>query len=157
MSATSQVLPRLSPLDLGPHAKDGICHFPAEPIGEAYLCAVSDIDQDGNETGGIRMPDLSVPVATHTGFNVRHPESGGGGQILEYVGLSLPFAKDAAGREALGDPRLSIAERYGGRADYLSQVRAAADELVQGRYLLEEDVELCVSIAAERYDAVMEL
>ncbi len=155
--ANEAVLPRLYPLDLGPHADRGIGTFPATPQGEAYPCLVSDVDADGNETGGIRMPDISAPVATHTGFNVRHPESGGAGQILEYVGLSLPFAKDAAQREALGDPRPSLAERYGNREDYLQQVRAAAEELVKRRHLLEEDVGLCVSLAGDRYDAVMAL
>lgn len=155
--AEESLLPRLYPLELGPHAHLGIGSFPATPTGEAYPCVVSDVDDNGNETGGIRMPDVSVPVATHTGFNVRHPESGGAGQILEYVGLSLPFAKDAAQREASQDPRPSIAERYGSREDYLQQVQAAAEELVERRYLLEEDISLCVTLAAARYDAVMAL
>ncbi len=155
--ADEDVLPKLYPLDLGPHAASGIGTFPATPKGDAYPCLVSDVDENGNETGGIRMPDVSVPVATHTGFNVRHPGSGGVGQILEYVGLSLPFAKDAAGRQASQDPRPSLAERYGTREDYLQQVQAAAEELVARRYLLEEDISLCVALAGERYDAVMAL
>ncbi|MCP5080204.1 MAG: hypothetical protein GY948_00735 [Alphaproteobacteria bacterium] len=149
------LLPSLHLLDLGPHAARGIGTFPATQMDQAYPCVVSDVDLDGNETGGLRMPDVSVPVATHTGFNVRHTDSGGEGQILEYVGLSLPFARDAAGREGLHDPRPSITERYGTRENYLAKVRAAAGELVQGRYLLEEDINLCIGLAAERYDAVM--
>ncbi len=150
------VLPSLYRLDLGPFAEAGIGTFPAPQSGAAYPCVVSTVDTDGNETGGLRMPDVEVPVATHTGFNVRHVDSGGAGQILEYVGLSLPFAKDAAGRAASQDPRPAIAERYASRDDYLARIRAAAEELVQVRYLLEDDIELCVTLAAERYDAVME-
>jgi hypothetical protein len=148
-------LPVLYPLDLGPDAARGIGRFPAQRAGDAYPAIVSAVDGDGNETGGVRMPDVSVPVATHTGFNVRHPDSGGAGQILEYVGLTLPFAPVESARAALGDPRASIAARYRDRAAYLDAVREAARALVQQRLLLDEDIETCVAIAAERYDACM--
>jgi hypothetical protein len=118
-----------------------------------YLAFVAAVDADGNETGAVRMPDVEVPVATHTGFNVRHPRSGGAGQLLEYVGLTLPFPRDAAERARRGDPRPAIAERYSGRADYLARVRAVARRLAAKRLLLEEDIDLCVDLAAERYDA----
>ena len=98
------------------------------------------------------MPDVSVPVATHTGFNPRHPETGGTGQLLEYVGSSLPFAKNALERETTGDPRLSVSERYADRDDYLDKVRSAAEKLVGRGHLLAEDIELCIELAAERYD-----
>jgi hypothetical protein len=101
------------------------------------------------------MPDVEVPIATHAGFNVRHPRSGGAGQLLEYVGLTVPFPRDAAERVRTGDPRPAIAERYVGRVDYLARVRAAARGLAAERLLLEEDIELCVDLAAERYDACM--
>ncbi len=146
-------LPWIYPLDLGELAERGIPTLPAMRNGPAYPCLVSDIDADGNEIAGIAMPDVSVAVATHTGFNVRHPASGGAGQILEYVGLTLPLAKDRATREAAGDPRPSIAERYANRDDYLRRVRAAAEDLVAQRHLLAEDVDVCAEIAAERYDA----
>ena len=146
-------LPAIFPLDLGPDAARGIGRFPAGRTGPAYPALVSAVDTDGNETGGVRMPDISVAVATHTGFNVRHPDSGGAGQILEYVGLTLPFPRDDAARGAAGDPRASIASRYAGRDDYLARVRDAAAALVADRLLLAEDVEVCVAIAAERWDA----
>jgi len=148
-------LPVLHPLELGPDAARGVGTFPACRAGAAYPARVSALDADGNETGGVRMPDVSVPVATHTGFNVRHPDSGGAGQILEYVGLTLPFPRDEAQRAARGDPRASIAARHADRAAYLDAVRDAARALVAQRLLLEEDVEVCAGIAAERYDACM--
>ena len=150
------VLPSLYPLDLGPDADQGTVCLPATRTGTAYPCVVSAVDADGNETGGVRMPDVSVPVATHTGFNVRHPNSGGAGQILEYVGLTVPFATDADARQASGDPRPSIAERYPNREDYLQRIEAAAQALVETRLLLAEDVALCASLAADRYDAIMD-
>ena len=39
------------------------------------------------------------------------------------------------------------------RADYFERVRAAAQRLVDERYLLAEDVDAVVRQAAERYDA----
>ncbi|MEM9359486.1 MAG: alpha/beta hydrolase domain-containing protein [Pseudomonadota bacterium] len=151
----SAVLPSIYPLDLGEHADKLIGMFPAKRVGPAYPCRVSDVDSDGNETGGVRMPDIMVPVATHTGFNVRHPKSGGDGQILEYVGLTHPFAKTEAERESKGDPRPSLEARYPTREDYIAKVTAAAQDLARERYIMDEDIELCVAIAAERYDGVM--
>ena len=75
--------------------------------------------------------------------------------MLEYVGLTLPFPRDAEERASTGDPRPAIAERYSGRTDYLARVHAAARRLAAERLLLEEDIELCVDLAAERYDACM--
>ena len=147
-------LSSLAPMDLGEHADEGVPALPARFGGKAYPSPVSAVDADGNETGGLRMPDVSVPVATHAGFNPRHPESGGDGQILEYLGSTVPLARTAAQRAATSDPRPSVAERYASRDAYLAEVRAAAERLVEGRYLLPGDVDLCLSLAGERYDAV---
>ena len=152
--ARSDRLPSLAPMDLGEHADRGVPALPARFVGEPYPSPVSAVDADGNETGGVRMPDVSVPVATHAGFNPRHPESGGGGQILEYLGSTVPLARTAAERAADDDPRPSLAERYASRDAYLAEVRAAAERLVESRRLLAVDVELCAALAGERYDAV---
>jgi hypothetical protein len=144
-------LPVMSPLDLGPDSDRGIGRYPAQPFGAPYPCAVSAVDDDGNETAGVRMPDVTVPVATHAGFNPRHPDTGGEGQIIDYFGSSVPFARTAAERERLGDPRPSLEERYAGIEAYESAVRAAAQELVAKRLLLPDDVELSVRLARRRY------
>ena len=150
-------LPSLAPMDLGEHADDGIPDLPARFTGEPYPALVSAVDAFGNELGGLRMPDVAVPVATHTGFNPRHPDTGGDGQILEYLGSTVPLARTATAREAVSDPRPSITERYASREAYLAEVRAAAQRLVDARYLLAGDVGLCVALAGERYDAVLNL
>jgi len=95
-----------------------------------------------------------VPVGTHTGWVARHPETGGAGQLLDMQGATVPFAATAQEREASGDPRPSLAERYRDRDDYARQLRAAAEGLAAERYILEEDVELAVELALERYDAL---
>ncbi len=143
-------------LDLGPGADRGIGRYPAEPFGEPYPCAVSALDVDGNETAGVRMPDVSVPVATHLGFNPRHAGSGGAGQVIDYFGSTVPFARTAAERERLGDPRASLEERHPSIAAYEDAVRSAARQLVAERHLLPEDVELCVRLARRRYLVVAE-
>ncbi len=147
-------LSTVRPLDLGPDESRGIGTYPAVPKGDAYPCLVSAVDQDGNERAGIRLPDLTVPVATHTGWNPRHPETGAPEEILEYLGSTAPFPTDQAAREASRDPRLSIAERYLDREDYLARVRTAAQALVASRHLLEEDITICERIAGRRYDTL---
>jgi hypothetical protein len=144
-------LPVTRRVDLGPKAARGIGRYPTEP-GERYPNYVAAMDADGNERVGIPMPDVAVPLATYTGWNPRHPETGGPEQILPMQGATLPFPRTADERARTGDPRPSIAERYRDRTDYLDQVRRAALSLVEQRYLLSEDVPLAVEIAAERYD-----
>jgi hypothetical protein len=141
-------------LDLGPDAVAGVARWPAAAGGrhEAYVSAV---DADGNEIAGIRLPDVSVPIATHTGWAVRHGSIGAPGGLVRLMGGTFPFAVTREQREAAGDSRPSIAERYRSRADYEQRVRAATAELVRDRYVLEEDTEITVNTAMDRYDAVV--
>jgi hypothetical protein len=111
------------------------------------------VDGDGNERAGIPVPELHVPLATHTGWNLRHPESGGADQILYFAGSTLPFARTRADREASGDPRPAIAERYASREEYLDRVGAAARALAAQRYLLDEDVATSLPFAERMWDA----
>jgi hypothetical protein len=102
------------------------------------------------------LPDVAVPLATYTGWNVRHEEMGQGGLMTSgapLFGTTLPFLARGAKREESGDPRKSIDERYASRNDYLARVRAAAQTLVGERYLLEEDVWPIVEVAGEKWDA----
>ncbi len=120
--------------------------------GPAFGSLVSDVDADGNEVGGIALPELAVPLATHTGWNLRHPDIGGAEQLLVFAGSTLPFARTRAERERTGDPRPSIEERYRSRAEYLDRVRSAALALAASGYLLEEDVELSVAAGARLWE-----
>ena len=102
---------------------------------------VPQVDADGNDVAGIRAPDVTVPVATNTGWNFRSEAIGGTREIVNLLGSYIPFARTRADREARKDPRPSIQERYRDEGDYLAKLRAAAEELVKGRYLLPEDVD----------------
>jgi hypothetical protein len=114
---------------------------------------VSAVDGDGNEVAGIRLPELAVPLATHTGWNLRHADIGGVEQLLVFAGATLPLARTRRERERTGDPRPAIDERYASRDEYLARVRDAALALVKERYLLEEDVETSLAFAARMWDA----
>lgn len=132
---------------------------PAE-IGSVFPNLVSAVDEDGNELSGIALPFISVPLATHTGWNTRHPDIGGGGQVLStggasggtFRGSTIPFAATQEERISSGDPRPSIEERYASRYQYVELVKQAADQLVAEKYLLDEDVETVVNQATQHYD-----
>ena len=128
-------------------------------VGEEYPSLVSAVDADGNEVGGIRLPAIEVPLATYTGWNVRHADIGGIGQALApggtLVGSAILFAATREERLASGDPRPSIEERYGSREEYLARVRACAESLVESGYVLAEDVDVLVAQGGEVYDAIV--
>ena len=145
-------LPRVVRFDFGPEAEAGVITVLPPKAGIAYPHFVPAVDEDGNERSGIRLPDISVPLATYTGWNGRHPEIGAPDQLIGLMGATLPFAPTQPEREALGDPRLSIEERYPSKTTYLERVTMAAQELVTAGYLLEEDVETVVEQASYRYD-----
>ncbi len=128
-------------LDYGPNFGKGIVDK-ALPVvlKETYPVLVPKVDSDGNETSGIRLPDITVPTGTATGWNVRAADAGAAGELCYLQGSFVPFAKTKAEREARGDPRPSLAERYRDGADYAEKVRAAAAALEQDGYLLQEDV-----------------
>ena len=120
--------------------------------GPGWGTRVSAVNDDGNERAGIILPEIAVPLAAFTGWNLRHPEIGGAEQRLAFAGSTLPFARTRKERAQSGDPRPSIEERYRSREEYLARVRAAAVGLVTQRYLLEEDVEVCLASAGRLWD-----
>jgi hypothetical protein len=120
--------------------------------GRAFGSLVSAVDDDGNEVAGLVLPELAVPLATHTGWNLRHPDIGGAEQLLVFAGATIPFPLTRADRLASGDPRLSIEERYSSRADYLERVRKAAGALAHEGHLLQEDIALSLAAAGRLWD-----
>lgn len=138
-------------IELGPRADEGVGVYP--PIeGNAYTCLVSSVDADGNELAGIRLPDISVPVATHAGWNTRAPETGSPDHQIPMQGFTRWFPATEEERLASGDPRSSIEERYLDRDKYEQLVRDEAQKLVDAGYVCVQDLELVVANAVERYD-----
>jgi hypothetical protein len=113
---------------------------------------VPQVDRDGNELGGLRLPEVSVPLATYTGWNFRNQKIGGTEQQFALMGGYVPLASTKAEREQKRDPRLSIEERYKTREHYLDLVREAAAPLVKSGYLLADDVPTIVKRAGDHWD-----
>jgi hypothetical protein len=117
---------------------------PLIDMARPYRPLVPQVDADGNETAGVLLPDIKVPVATHTGWNLYRgpfPE----GELCDRDGTYSPFPRTRAEREARSDPRPSLEERYGSHAEYVKRYEDAVRRLVQQRLLLPED--------ARRYQA----
>jgi hypothetical protein len=143
-------------LDFGPDFRTkGIETIEPPKIGPSYPILIPQVDRDGNETAGIRLPELAVPLATYTGWNLRSENIGAAEAIQSMVGSFIPFPKTKAEREQSGDSRLSIEERYSSRADYLTKIEAAAKPLVGQRLLLDRDVEKVKEKAGARWDSLM--
>jgi hypothetical protein len=113
---------------------------------------VPQVDADGNELAGIKVPDVAVPLATTTGWNLRAESVGNPDELYSLLGSYIPFAKTRAEREARKDPRPSIEERYKDRDDYMARVKTAAQGLVRDRLVLEEDVQVLIDRAAAHWD-----
>ena len=136
------------------HFQLGIGFYPVIE-GRRYQNYVANIDSDGNELGGIRLPDLEVPVGTHTGWNLRHPDSGSPDDIIPMKGISVAFANTKANKEKNQDPRRSLEERYESREKYSELVRISAKKLVDQKYLLNDDIEIVLEACMARYDAAI--
>ena len=94
----------------------GIDTIEPPKVGAPFPMRVPQVDADGNETSGIRLPATAVPLATYTGWNLRAPAIGAPTSYHSMAGSFIPFARTKADRVKSGDPRLSIAERYPTRA-----------------------------------------
>ena len=142
-------------LDFGRDIDRGIVHELPPKIGAPFVSFVPSVDADGNDIPGIRPVELLAPLATFTGWNPRHPDQGVPDDLMSMLGSTLPFASTRAAREASGDPRVSIDERYGSRAAYLERAREAANMLVAQRHMLAEDVDAVVERAGRLWDFIV--
>ena len=109
--------------------------LPVIDVNEVYKSLAPKVDANGNALAGVLMPDVSVPLATYTGWNLRGAgHAPGEGCIAS--GSAIPLAISAAAKAVGHDSRASLADLYKGRADYQQKVDAAADKLVSAGYLL---------------------
>jgi hypothetical protein len=143
------------PSDFGPEYRTkGILTQLPPVIGKAYPMPVPQVDADGNDIAGIHTPEIQVPLATYTGWNLRTPDIGGSNMLYDIAGSFIPFPLTKADRLRTGDPRLSIEERYSGREDYLAKYERAANSLVGQRFLLPQDVALFMKQGAAEWDYI---
>ena len=111
--------------------------------GAEYQGYVSALDENGNELAGLRLPDLTKPLGLHTGWNPRHPDTGGEDLTSHFVGLTEWFSRE------------EILARYDNKASYLGLVRDDADQLAAQGIILAEDVDLVVANCSERWDVAV--
>ncbi len=132
----------------------GIVTIEPPKVGSAFPMRLPQVDADGNDTAGIRMPATAVPLATYTGWNLRAAGIGAPDELYSMTGSFIPFARTKAGRMKTGDPRPSVEERYANKQAYLNKVQTAAGGLVKERYLLERDVPRVMERASAEWDFV---
>jgi hypothetical protein len=136
----------------GPRAANPLLARDGAGAGTPLPLLVPQVDADGNERAGLRLPEIAVPLGTYTGWNFRAPAAGSPHELAMLLGSFIPFAPTRAAREAAKDPRRSLAERYKSRTDYLAQIEQAATALATQRLLLPTDVPALVKQAATRWD-----
>jgi hypothetical protein len=140
----------------GPKIAQGVIdHAPPSPAKARFVVLVPAVDTDGNEAGGLRLPEQAVPAQTSTGWSLRTEQAGGAGELCYLDGQTLPFAPTATARETAKDSRPSLAERYKDKQEYLGKVREAAMALEKDGYLLAEDIDRIVARAERnaRFDS----
>ena len=130
----------------------GILTLQPPVLGPSYKMFVPRPDKDGLDVAGIRPMQIRVPLGTTMAWNIRAP----GHRSPDLCGLTgsfIPFARTKAERLASGDPRLSLEERYTSHEGFVSAVRAAAQQLVRERFLLQVDADGFIN-AAEASDVL---
>jgi hypothetical protein len=121
---------------------------PRHVAGKQYAVLVPKVDRDGNEVAGVRSVTLQVPLGTYTGWNLRN-KGFMEDRSCYLQGSFIPFARWKGDRG--NDPRATLEERYGSKANYERLVAAAAQRLQQERFLLAEDAQRLVREAGELY------
>ena len=144
------VLNRHRVYDYGPEFEQGIITQVLPVVTEnQYRVLVPQVDEDGNEIAGIRLPGISVPTATRTGWAVWDPSGPAAGELCNQDGSFIPFPVTRADRLASGDPRPSVEERYPDHEAYVARVAEEVERLVEERLLLEEDAKRIQEEAAQ--------
>jgi hypothetical protein len=142
-------------LDFGPEFDAGtvsglVTNNPPSIVpGVRYTVLVPAVDSDGNEISGVRSTEVQVPLGTYTGWS-RRRQGRALDQNCRTNGIYIPFALTAAEREAAGDPRLSLEERYGTHDYYVKKVEHAAKKLLRKGFLLPEDAARLIEEARAR-------
>lgn len=141
-------------VDYGKDWKNGIVNFQPPLLGYSFLMQVPQVDEVGNELGGISNIEIQVPLATYTGWNLRHGYKGGSHELTDFRGSFAPFPIINAEKIAKNDPRPSIESLYNNKENYLQKVDSVAKTLVADGFLLERDMDFVKDEAAKKWDWV---
>jgi len=126
-------------LDFGTNWRAGILSQQPPTVEFDYPALVPQVDKDGNDLGGVRLPEIAAPLATYTGWNLRTAAMGAPGERVAFLGSFVPLHRTEAEVASAQDPRPAIETRYKDYADYRAQFQRALDGLVRDRYILAED------------------
>jgi len=119
---------------------EGIVDKEPPSLGPAFGVLLPQVDDDGNEMAGVKLPQVALPLATYTGWNPAEMDLNMPGDTYAMVGSTIPFRKTV------------ILEKYGSREKYLARTREAISELVKRRLLLAEEAETLEKQAGEQWD-----
>jgi hypothetical protein len=149
-------MPQVFKMDFGPEfvAKGIIANEPPL-LGSAFIVKVPQVDDNGNELGGVRLPEVAAPLGTFAGWNVLLPQMTDLHYLSGLIGSFEPFPKTREDRQKAGDARKSVAERYTSRQDYLDHVDKAVQELMRERLLLKNDTPGVLQRAGEMWDTIV--
>lgn len=142
-------------LDFGPRfAAEGIAEVPPKQ-GPVFAARVPAPDGDGNDVGGLRMPEVTVPLGTYTGWNLYNAATQAPDRIGRWDGSFIAFPRNENERIGTGDPRKSVAERYSSREAYREAFATATLALAEQELIVSDDVNPMIERAARFYDRVM--
>lgn len=145
------VIQQPSYLDFGPRWQRQriVDRQPPIPRGD-YRVLVPRCGPDGNQLGCLLPPEVALPVATYTGWNLRSKQAGAENELLSLKGSYLPFPLTKSQRERTSDPRPSLQERYDTLEKYLDRLQAECRRLQEAGYLLAEDARRTVRVQRSR-------
>jgi hypothetical protein len=152
-----QVIQQPSCWDYGPRwLTEGIVDIQPPQARGDYHVLVPRCNDDGNELGCLLPPEVAVPTATFTGWNLRSRKAGAENELVSLQGSYLPFSLTKAARVQRNDPRLSVEERYGTLDRYVEQLTAECRDLQDAGFMLAEDVQRTIAVQRERVAPLFE-
>src|SRR5581483_943106 len=138
-------------LDFGPNWHQGVLSIEPPRVGASFPVLVPQVDSDGNEREGVRLPEISVPLATYSSWNLRDRSIGAPAQRISFECSYIALPKTRAEREKSGAPRNSIAERYPDRDTYMTRYTSALDDLIKQHWILAEDRDAMIHRGQEEW------
>lgn len=141
-------------LDFGARWEQGIIDHEPPKLGKSFSALVPQVDEFGNEGGGVRNVAVRVPLASYLPWNLRAGLTNPS-ELTDFYGSLVPLARDDAERQRRADPRPSLQALYPDKRTYLAKVEAEARQLIEEGFLLAEDAKRVSAQADQLWDWVM--
>ncbi|MBM3512934.1 MAG: hypothetical protein FJX59_04375 [Alphaproteobacteria bacterium] len=143
-------------LDFGPRfASEGIADLMPPQPKASFATRIPQPDTDGIDRGGLRMPEITAPLGTYTGWNLYNAATEAPDRIGRWDGSFIPFPRSEDEKIATADPRRAVSERYASKDAYLEAYAAATLSLAEQELILDADVNPMIDRAGRLYDRVM--